>query len=92
MYMSVNFTLQFIDQNGEPLKYKQVSVINSSNIFSTSNMYITDHNGNAHVSFFSLYKSIKAQIYFEYHRISSKTIKKGEKIALIMPQKYLQAI
>ncbi len=58
-FMFINFTLQFSDINGRPLKYKEVYVINYSNILSTTKMRFTDEKGSVTFCFFFMLKKHK---------------------------------
>ncbi len=89
--MMSKYILQFKDIHGNPLKYKEITAINYSNIFSVSNMNITNNKGEVSFWFFSIFSTIKIQTYLGYHKLPMTHVRPDKKRELIVPEDFIEA-
>ena len=80
------YILKFKDVEGNPIKFTPVTAINYSNVFSLSEMNLTNDDGIAVFWFFTLVKTIKIQTYIGYHKLPITQINRGKIFELIVTE------
>ena len=84
------YILQFKDIEGNPLIFRKVTAINYSNIFSSSEIGLTNTEGIAVVWFFSLANKIRIQPYFGFHRLPVTYAKRDKRLVITIPKEYIE--